>query len=73
MKGIENNIFGIKRMLILLIAFSMLSACDERWEEMNTNPNQLGTLPDEYLFTNAVRGTFMNERERFDIDFGGQF
>jgi len=73
MKRIENNIFGIKRMLILLIAFSMLSACEERWEEMNTNPNQLSTLPDEYLFTNAIRGSFMNERERFDIDFGGQF
>ncbi len=73
MKRTKNNIFGIKRMLILLITLSMFSACDERWEEMNTDPNQLSTLPNEYLFTNAVRGTFMDQFERFDIDFGGQF
>jgi len=73
MKRIENKIFGIKRMLILLITLSMFSACEERWEEMNTDPNQLSTLSDEYLFTNAVRGSFMDQFERFDIDFGGQF
>ena len=73
MKRIQNNIFGIKRMLILFITLSMLSACEERWEEMNTNPNQLSSLSDEYLFTNAVRGTFYDQRDRFDVDFGGQF
>jgi len=73
MKRTENNIFGIRRMLILFIALSMFSACDERWEEMNTNPNQLSSLSDEYLFTNAVRGTFYDQRDRYDIDFGGQF
>ena len=73
MKRMGNNIFGIRRMLVILIALSMLSACEERWEEMNTDPNQLSSLSDEYLFTNAVRGSFMDQRERFDIDFGGQY
>jgi hypothetical protein len=73
MKKLETNIFGIKRLLVLFITLSMLSACDERWEEMNTDPNQLSILPDEYLFTNAVRQSFRDQYERFDIDFGGQY
>ncbi len=63
MKRMGNNIFGIRRMLVILIALSMLSACEERWEEMNTDPNQLSSLSDEYLFTNAVRGSFMDQRD----------
>lgn len=73
MKIMETKLFGIKRLLVLLITLSMLPACDERWEEMNTDPNQLSTLPDEYLFTNAVRQSFRDQYERFDIDFGGQY
>lgn len=39
----------------LLIAFT---SCDERMAEMNTDPLALSTLPAEYLFTTALRGTF---------------
>jgi len=39
----------------LLIAFT---SCDERMEEMNTDPLALSTLPAEYLFSTALRGTF---------------
>ena len=73
MKKKENKIYEIKRLMVVLIALSLFSACDERWEEMNTDPNQLSSLSDEYLFTNAVRGSFMDQRERYDIDFGGQY
>jgi len=73
MKKKEKLIYGIKRLMVVFIALSMFSACEERWEEMNTDPNQLGSLSDEYLFTNAVRGSFMDQRERYDIDFGGQY
>ena len=73
MKKMDNNIYGIKSLLVVLFALLMFSACDERWEEMNTNPNQLSTLPDEYLFTNAVRQTFRDNYDRFDIDIGGQY
>jgi hypothetical protein len=68
-----NNIYGIKSLLVLLFALIMFSACDERWEDMNTNPNQLSTLPDEYLFTNAVRQTFRDNYDRLNIDIGGQY
>lgn len=73
MKKMDNKINGIKRLLIVLIALSMFTACDERWEDMNTDPNQLSSLPDEYLFTNAVRQSFRDQLGRFDIDYGGQY
>jgi hypothetical protein len=73
MKTMGNYKIGIKSLLALLIALLLFPACDERWEEMNTDPNQLSSLPDEYLFTNAVRGTFRDYFERFDIDYGGQY
>jgi len=73
MKKMDTDIYRIKSLLVVLIAFSMFSACEKRWEEMNTDPNRLSSLPDEYLFTNAVRQTFRNNYDRFDIDFGGQY
>lgn len=59
--------------LIALLSLAVITGCDERWEEMNTDPNQLSELPDAYLFTNAVRGTFREYYERFEIDYGGQY
>lgn len=35
-----------------------LSACDDKMAGMNTNPLALSKLPDEYLFTTAVREAF---------------
>ena len=46
------NIFAISALVIALIS------CDKQMEEMNTNPLALSKLPDEYLFTTAVRETF---------------
>jgi hypothetical protein len=43
--------------LSLLVAMSF-SACDDRLEELNTDPLSLSGLPDEYLFANAVRQAF---------------
>jgi hypothetical protein len=73
MKWMDNNIYGAISMSVVVLALLMFSACDERWEEMNTNPNQLSALPDEYLFTNAVRQTFRDYNDRINIDFGGQY
>lgn len=42
-------------------AFILVTAsCDKKMEEMNTNPLALSELPDEYLFTSAIRRTFGN-------------
>ncbi len=59
--------------LILIFVFSGLTACTERWEEMNTDPNRLTDLPDEYLFTSAVRGAFNDAMGDIQVNFGGQY
>src|SRR5512133_3476658 len=41
----------------LIILAGMIS-CDDKMQEMNTDPLALSELPDEYLFTTAVRQTF---------------
>ena len=72
MKNIYKLLISRKATFILVVVFSVL-ACDDRWTEMNTDPNRISDLPDEYLFTNAVRQTFRNELSSFEVDFGGQY
>jgi hypothetical protein len=59
--------------LIIILIFSGLTSCTERWEEMNNNPNSLTDLPDEYLFTSAVRGAFNDAMGDIQVNFGGQY
>jgi len=63
----------VKFILMLAIAISGLTNCTERWEEMNTDPNRLTDLPDEYLFTSAVRGAFNDASGDIQVNFGGQY
>ena len=67
------NIKSIKNILILLAMLSVLTNCTDRWEEMNTDPNRLTDLPDEYLFTSAVGGAFNDASGDLNITFGGQY
>lgn len=69
MKTALKNTF-IGKLVILLV---VLSACTERWEEMNSNPNKLKDLPDEYLFTTAVRQTFTDQLNYTNVTHGGQY
>lgn len=52
------------------------TACQERLDEMNTNPNALTEVPADYLFTTAVRASFrLGSNSAFDllqVDFGSQ-
>ena len=73
MKKIIYLISPVKVILILVIVLSGLTNCTERWEEMNTDPNRLTDLPDEYLFTSAVRGAFNDARGDIQVNFGGQY
>ncbi len=73
MKTIEKNKGKFKAILAILMMLLTITACDKRWEEMNTDPNRISTLPDEYLFTSAVYGTFHGPIDRLDVDFGGQY
>ncbi len=71
MKTIIKNLFIGKFAVVVLI--SVLSACTERWEEMNTNPNNLQDLPDEYLFTTAIRTTFTDQLTYTHVTHAGQY
>ncbi len=48
----------MKYLFIISVLFLGFVSCDKQMEEMNTNPLALSKLPDEYLFTTAVRETF---------------
>ena len=64
---------NIQFFLILFVLVSGLTQCDKRWEEMNTDPNRLTDIPDEYLFTSAVRGAFNDAMGDLQMTFGGQY
>lgn len=49
------KIFYTTSLLIFLVS---LVSCDDKMEEMNTNPLALASLSDEYLFTTSVREAF---------------
>jgi len=60
--------------IMMVFALLLLApSCDDRWAEMNTDPNQIVDLPDGYLFNSAVRGTFLDALSRIQADFGGQY
>jgi len=67
-----NNIKMIRLLFIGLVVLS-LTNCTDRWEDMNTDPNSLKTIPDEYLFTSAVRGAFNDASGDLNVNFGGQY
>ena len=67
-----NNI-KMARLLFLSLMILGLSNCTDRWEDMNTDPTRLKTIPDEYLFTSAVRGAFNDASSDLSITFGGQY
>jgi hypothetical protein len=47
-----------KYILSVLAILLTCSSCDKKMEKMNTNPLALSEIPDEYLFTSAIRQTF---------------
>jgi hypothetical protein len=62
-----------KAVLLILFVFMGMVSCNDRWAEMNTDPNRVSVMPDEYLFTTAVKQTFKTQIDRFEVDFGGQY
>ena len=73
MKILIHTIKSFKIILVLSIVLTGLISCSERWEEMNTDPNRITDIPDEYLFTSAVRGMFNDARINIHAYFGGQY
>jgi len=71
MKYIKN--IKMVRLLLLSLIVLGLSNCTDRWEDMNTDPTRLKTIPDEYLFTSAVRGAFNDASSELSVTYGGQY
>jgi hypothetical protein len=64
----------VKVLLFLFIAQVLFISCDERFEEINTNPNALTEIDPEYLF---AKGTFETLRggsnTMIQFPFGSQY
>ena len=73
-----NSIQSVKLMKRLkfipavMFAAMILAGCSESLVEMNTDPLRLSELPDEYLFTTAVRYT-VGDVSNYDTRFGCQY
>jgi len=63
----------IKGIIILFSVALILPACNDRFEEMNENPNALTELPDDFLFASLVRNTVRDNIGRWQQDFGAQY
>ena len=61
----------IKYIVALLTLFIGFNACNKSLSEMNTNPLALSALPDEYLFTSAIRQSFWDCS--YDLRFSAQY
>ena len=58
---------------VVMLVTMALAGCDESLIEMNTDPLRLSELPDEYLFTTAVRRTVDDTGAQYDTRFGCQY
>jgi hypothetical protein len=73
---ISNKSIKLRKRGILLpavmVVTMILSGCSESLVDMNTDPLRLSELPDEYLFTTAVRLT-VGDVSNYDTRFGCQY
>jgi hypothetical protein len=67
-KLMKRHIFLTTVVLLIMV----LAGCNESLIEMNTDPLRLSELPDEYLFTTAVRLT-VGDVSNYDTRFGCQY
>jgi hypothetical protein len=57
---------------VVILATTLFYGCNESLVDMNTDPLRLSSLPDEYLFTTAVRLT-VGDVSNYDTRFGCQY
>lgn len=63
----------VKGIIILFSVTLITPSCNERFDEMNKNPNALTKLPDDFLFASLVRNTIRDHIGRWQQDFGAQY
>lgn len=60
--------------IIILFSVTLLNpSCNDRFEEINQNPNKLTDIPDDFLFASLVRNTIRDNIGRWQQDFGAQY
>jgi hypothetical protein len=47
----------MKRLILILLGFGMVTGCDKGFEELNTNPFAINSIDPGLLFTSGLRGT----------------
>jgi len=65
----------MKKYTHIVIAFILLfsfNACDDRFEEVNTNPNGISDVDPAHLFATAARSNFRSGISSFDYQVAGQ-
>ncbi len=70
------KILSIAKKIFPVVAVSLLlGGCYSDFKDMNKNPNALTTLDNEYLFSNAVKKTFLDTRTEWKLmlHFGSQY
>lgn len=74
MKNTINKIkMNIQKGIIALFFLLLITpACNERFDEMNKNPNALTKVPDDFLFASLVRNTIRSDIGRWQRDYGAQ-
>lgn len=75
MKNTINNIKKntLKGIIVLFSVLLITPACNDRFEEINKNPNALTEVPDEFLFASLVRNSIRNDIGRWQQDYGAQY
>ncbi len=65
----------MKKLMPVFAGLLLLSGCYSDFQDMNKNPNALTTLDNEYLFSNAVKKTFLDARTQWKLmlHFGSQY
>lgn len=63
----------LKGIIVLFTILLIIPSCNERFEEMNKNPNALTEVPDDFLFASLVRNVARDRLGRWQHDFGAQY
>lgn len=65
----------MKKISTVIAMALLLGGCYSDFKDMNKNPNALTTLDNQYLFSNAVKKTFLDARTEWKLmlHFGSQY
>ncbi len=69
------TVLTMKKILLFIAITLLLGGCYSDFKDMNKNPNALTSLDSQYLFSNAVKKTFLDARTEWKLmlHFGSQY